>query len=477
MQVSLKRLLKKKDISALLGDVLAPAPRVSITDADGRLLFGVDPAGTPATFPINLKGKTIGLVRGEAEQARLTASIISHLAAQEVEKKELGKETLDKYKEINLLYEITEKLTALLNKEDVARVVISEIQKIIRADYIGFLILEEESGLLKPVATWGKDIWQGKIELVGKGITGEVVLSGKGEIVNDCKSDPRCLEEKSPVSSLICAPLVIKDKCSGVVAVGTGEPHNYSAGDLKLLSALAFQGASTLENIHLFDNFLKEQEEKLQVTRIFGRYVASQVVDEILNLGEQNLKLGGLSREITVLFVDIRQFTTFVEQLSPEETVELLNQFFEIVTQCIFDNKGTIDKFIGDAVMAFFNAPLLLDNHAYWAVKAAQQIMQEISSLQEQAWERWKINLQPGIGINIGEAVVGNIGTESRMDYTAIGDTVNLAQRLESMATPGQVLFSEAVYQQVKDSFPMEPLAEKTVKGKSKPVNIYCLRR
>jgi adenylate cyclase len=224
-------------------------------------------------------------------------------------------------------------------------------------------------------------------------------------------------------------------------------------------------------------NFIVERRDKQRVTRLFGRYVAPQVVEEILSIGEDNLRLGGTRRRITLLFIDIRGFTPLSEKLSPEEVVKVLNEYFEIVTRCIFENKGTIDKFMGDAAMALFNAPLALEDHALWAVKAAKAITEEGAVLQQKVLEMSGVTLHFGIGINTGDAVVGNIGAENRMEYTAIGDTVNLAARLESNAKPGQVLVSETVYQDVAGRLPLEPVGEIQVKGKSQSVMVYQLMK
>jgi adenylate cyclase len=222
-------------------------------------------------------------------------------------------------------------------------------------------------------------------------------------------------------------------------------------------------------------NFVVEQRDRQRVTRLFGRYVAPQVVEEILSVGEENLRLGGTKRKVTLLFIDIRGFTPLSEKLSPEEVVKVLNEYFEMVTRSIFENKGTVDKFMGDAAMALFNAPLPLEDHALWAVKAAKAITEEGAALQQRVLEMSGVTLHFGIGINTGEAIVGNIGSENRMEYTAIGDAVNLAARLESNAKPGQVLVSETVYQEVAGRLPLEPVGEIQVKGKSQPVMVYQL--
>ena len=221
--------------------------------------------------------------------------------------------------------------------------------------------------------------------------------------------------------------------------------------------------------------FITEQQERQRVTRMFGRYVAQQVVDQILESGEDSLKLGGDRKNVSLLFIDIRGFTPLSEKLTPEEVVSFLNEYFEIVTKCIFNNKGMVDKFMGDAVMAIFNAPMDIEDHAYWALRAAQDIIAEGAELQRKVMEMVGVKLYFGIGINTGDAVVGNIGAENRYEYTAIGDTVNLAARLESNAKPGQVLVSKAVYDAVEGKIPLESVGEIMVKGKSKPIQIYEL--
>lgn len=240
-----------------------------------------------------------------------------------------------------------------------------------------------------------------------------------------------------------------------------------------MLSALAFQAATAIENIRLFDSFLQEQDARERVTRLFGRYVASQVVDEILKIGEDNLKLGGARRQVSIMFVDIRGFTRMSEKLPPEEVVEMLNRYFYVVTRCIFEKQGTIDKFMGDAVVAVFNAPLFLPDHSFQAVEAARAIHRESQSLRDWARDRWGFDLRMGIGINTGEVIAGNIGTDNRMEYTVIGDAVNLAARLESIAGPGQILISETVSREIHGRVLYGVVGEVTLKGKEKPVKVY----
>lgn len=221
--------------------------------------------------------------------------------------------------------------------------------------------------------------------------------------------------------------------------------------------------------------YLEEYMERRRITGVFGRYVAPQVVDEILKGGEEGLKLGGARREISALFVDIRGFTPMSERVEPEQVVEILNDYLNLTASSIFKYGGTLDKFIGDATMAIFNAPMDLEDHAFHAVQTAWAMKEGSLELQKGLEEKYGRSVQFGIGVNTGYAVVGNIGAKFRMDYTAIGDTVNTAARLESNAKPGQILISEATYERVKDRVLATSLGEIKVKGKEQGVPVYQL--
>ncbi|MEC1179006.1 adenylate/guanylate cyclase domain-containing protein [Metasolibacillus meyeri] len=222
-------------------------------------------------------------------------------------------------------------------------------------------------------------------------------------------------------------------------------------------------------------NYFTEQLERKRITSIFGRYVAPQVVTEILENGEEGLKLGGSRKDISVIFVDIRGFTTLSESVEPEEIVGILNEYLNLTANCIFEYGGTLDKFIGDATMAIFNAPLPIENHELQAVKTAWAMKEGAAVLEEKLLERYGKSVKFGIGIHTGPAVVGNIGSKTRMDYTAIGDTVNTAARLESNTKPGQIIISDKVYEKVKNQVVVNPLGEIHVKGKVEGITIYEL--
>ena len=222
-------------------------------------------------------------------------------------------------------------------------------------------------------------------------------------------------------------------------------------------------------------HYLVEVIEKRKLTGTFKKYVAPQVVDEIIKMGEQALKLGGAKQHIACMFVDIRGFTPMSEALAPEDVVSVLNEYLDLASKAVFKHEGTLDKFIGDATMAIYNAPLELDDYAYKAVLTAWDIVKGSDELNKKLYEKHGRSVSFGIGLNLGDAVVGNIGTDVRMDYTAIGDTVNTAARLESQAKPGQVLLSESLYEAVKDRIKAVDLGEISLKGKANGVKVFGL--
>ncbi len=223
----------------------------------------------------------------------------------------------------------------------------------------------------------------------------------------------------------------------------------------------------------VIEGYLAEILRRRRVVNVFKQYVAPQIVEKISRDTDFELVLGGENRHIAVLFVDIRGFTTMSESLRPEEVVEILNEYLSLTTKSIFDNGGTLDKFVGDATMAVFNAPFALDDYIFKAVCTAWDMKAGADAIAEKFEKRFGKTVAFGIGVNCGDAVVGNIGCEFRMDYTAIGDTVNTAARLESNAKRGQILISQAVYEAVKDRVKVTPMGEIPLKGKSKGVFVY----
>lgn len=213
--------------------------------------------------------------------------------------------------------------------------------------------------------------------------------------------------------------------------------------------------------------------DKRRIVNTFKKYVAPDVVEQAINQGQADIPLGGTLKDIAVLFVDIRGFTTLSEKLSPREVVDLLNDYFENITNAVFNNQGTLDKFIGDAAMAVFNSPFDLEDYTYKAVKTALDIQKCSEEIARISHEKTGIKIGFGVGVNCGEAIIGNMGSEYRVEFAAIGGTVNTASRLEGVAKAGQVIISKKVYDRLKGRIDVTWLGNVSLKGKAKEVEIY----
>jgi adenylate cyclase len=209
-----------------------------------------------------------------------------------------------------------------------------------------------------------------------------------------------------------------------------------------------------------------------KIKRAFGSYVARQVVDEILKHPDE-ITFSGERRDVTVIFCDMRGFTPLTERLPPEEVVAALNSFYSLMIDLTIKNDGTINKFLGDAVMAIFGAPTAYPDHCLRAIETALEMQAGVAELSARRVAEGKEAITIGIGISAGEAVAGTVGTENQMEYTVIGDKVNLAARLESNAKPGQILVSESTYRQVADRVQARCLGVMNVKGKEEQVTVY----
>jgi adenylate cyclase len=221
--------------------------------------------------------------------------------------------------------------------------------------------------------------------------------------------------------------------------------------------------------------FFMEERRARDIRRMFSSYVSKRIVDELIR-DPSKAKLGGDRKEITVLFSDIRGFTSFSEKLQPEEVVSLLNEYLGAMTEIVFEHEGTLDKFVGDAIVALWGAPIGQPDHAERGVRCALAMIDRLKKLQDKWKAEGKHVIDIGIGINTGEMVVGNIGAPGKkMDYTVIGDNVNLGARLEGLTRQynNHIIISEYTYAKVKDAVQAKELGTVTVKGKQKPVVVY----
>jgi class 3 adenylate cyclase len=270
----------------------------------------------------------------------------------------------------------------------------------------------------------------------------------------------------------MCAPFICKDELLGIISLDTmSSLHSFSAEDLAMLTSIAGQAAIAIKNAHLF--VAVEKETRVRAT--LSRYLSKDVVEGVID-GTIPLQLGGEKKYGTVFFCDIVGFTRIAENLSAVEVVEKLNRYFAITTEIITRNRGTLHKFGGDMIMAFWNV-MFSDEHAQIkAIRASVEMQSAVWKFDNELTAAGQAPLFLGIGCNTGDFAGGNVGGEERMEYTVIGDNVNLAQRIESLASRWQVFTAESTYAPAASQCCAVKLPLAHVKGKSVPIQIFSIR-
>lgn len=294
-------------------------------------------------------------------------------------------------------------------------------------------------------------------------------------LITDLSADERFSGSESMIvsglRSAMCAPLMAKGRLAGVLYVDNMQrAEAFTQEELNVFAVVASQAAAAIDSALAHQKIARQSLERAALER----FLAPEVV-ELVAASPEQVKLGGTNQKVTVLFSDIRGFTSLSETLPPERIVEILNEYFTRVTDVIFDHGGTLDKFLGDGLMALFGAPFSKGNDAANAVKASLAIQDLVRELNRDAEARGWPELRVGIGISTGIVTAGNIGSPKRIDYTVIGDAVNVSSRLCSNAEAAQVLISESTAAEVHGVFDLRELQPMQLKGKSAPLDVYAV--
>ena len=392
------------------------------------------------------------------------------------------KELRRKAKALDLLYEMSKTLGTVFDLKEIFVKATDLIFRGTPAERVVALLADETVDgkildySLYPIATRARDA---KLEeaseklTISRTITLKVMREKVALLSQDAKTDEQFRGAASIVAqgvrSTICAPLITESNVHGVVYADRFDPFSsFSSDDLELISAVAAQTAMVVETVKAHNRLAREEVARANYSRFMPEYV----VKELLN-NPNSFKLGGVNQTVTILFADIRGFTAFAEREKPEKVVGLLNRYFSRMSEIIFAHGGTLDKYIGDGLMAIFGAPTASPEDAKNALKAAVAMQIQMITLNKELESEGYQRINIGIGLHTGEAVIGYIGSDRRSEYTAIGDTVNLASRLESNAAGGQILVSEATARAGGDVFsylPQEPL---TVKNRQQAVSLF----
>ncbi|RME77468.1 MAG: GAF domain-containing protein, partial [Chloroflexi bacterium] len=398
---------------------------------------------------LNAIERALTVTRLQREKEELTQRLIS-----------TNRQLEQRLHELNILYRIGKSITALTDPETMLERIVDAVLFVTNGDEGVLVLVDPKTGEARRHVTkqrLDQATGGGKRPRLNTGLL-MATATREGGMVEIGKEN------------ILSVPLQLGKRMVGTLSV-MRQTGPFSAYDEQLLRMLADYAAIALHNLQLVRLLhARKEQEKEQLKQLFERYVSPTVVERLLSRPDQ-LELGGHRQTLTVLFADVRGFSAFSTRISPEILIELLNQYLRVAAEAILSEQGTLDKFMGDAVMAFFNAPLPQPDHTLRAVRAAQKLLQKVELVHQYLPPEQRLEF--GVGIDVGEAVVGNIGTSQLMNYTAIGDTVNKAKRLQENARGGQILVSQEVYFMLSGQVEARSVGDMHLKGQSRPETVY----
>jgi len=379
---------------------------------------------------------------------------------------------------LRTFYEVSQAIGVIQTLDVLLNQVMTSLFRVFTQAERGFIMLrgEEGSGKLTPAVVRKFGSHPDAQITVSQTIIDEVRARKVAVLSRDALSDARFQGGQSissfNIRSVMCAPLICQGEILGIIHIDTtSATDSFDREDLKLLAGIASQAAISIKNAQL----LEEVRREVELRSNLARYMSPAFVEQVLS-GSRTVDLGGRLSQGTVLFSDIVGFTSMTLTMRPEEVVKRLNRYFEIMVEVIFVNGGSIDKFGGDAIIAVWGAPVPSEDDAFFAVKAALEMQNGLFGFNYALLQDGLTPIEMGIGLNSGTFLAGNIGSARRMEYTVIGENVNLAQRIEAVTTEKQVYISQSTFEQVAGrvvGFRM-PLTE--LKGVEAPVTLYSVK-
>ncbi|MGB5415188.1 MAG: adenylate/guanylate cyclase domain-containing protein [Polyangiales bacterium] len=457
-------------------------PGDEITIGSTRIIFDPPDRATSISFDALLNDEpreaTNRFKIGDTNAGPLIRAKVSALADKTFFAEELVQDDASlrrDYEKLRASYEVTRaielgtSITALCSK------ILEVAFRLVPADR-GVVLLHNEQNVLEPVSVRSaEDVDPNQEVVVSKTVLDTVVREKEAVLSHDASADARFQSAQSVIMqgirSTMCVPLLQGDTVLGVMMLDSKlATHAFTDKDLALFETVASQAAIAVQNTL----FAKRIEQEAVMRERFRRLLSPAIAEQVLS-GQLEVTKGGELRETTILFADIRGFTSMSESHEPEIVVDALNEYFERMVEIAFRYEGTLDKFIGDEMMVLFGSPVAHDDDADRAVRAALEMQGALSDLNERHEAQGLPPFEIGIGINTGEVVAGYIGSSQALEYTVIGDPVNTGARLCSLAKPGQTLLSEGTVEKLTGGFAFEELPEEKVKGKAQPIRVFEL--
>jgi len=379
------------------------------------------------------------------------------------------------YEKLRLGHELFQNIGLDNSLSSVLEKVSNEMLRIFHSDSCVILLLNPSSGELIPKVVRTLDGVEDRVSVSGS-VLNEVQETRSAVLLSDTSSDDRFSSSSSlimqGIRSVMCAPIMHDGEFFGVVHMDSQQGQaSFNRKDLQLFTGIVQYVAMAVANAHLIRKIEREARSKAQ----FERLLSPSVVEQVMS-GKVTLEKGGKLRDVTILFADIRGFTSMARHSDAIHVVAMLNRYFEMVVDVVFKYGGTVDKYIGDEIMVLFGAPVEMEDPADQAVACALEMQSSLDAFNIERERHGEDKIRIGIGINSGEVVVGSIGSSQTMQYTCIGDAVNIASRLTDMAKPGQVIVSENTLAELTGTAEYDALPPVPLKGLEGDVKTYVVR-
>ena len=431
-------------------------------DDDSKLVKGIN----EIRREMETVSQSISMISSPSSTTRVQDTPVAGLSPVEMEKMSRA------FRRLDALYQATKLLAGDFDLKKRMEQVLDLAIEVTGAER-GFLIVRAENSeeIEASVArAMGSELREGSPSM---GIARQAAVDGEPVLMADSGADQQFGARESiirlQIRSAMCVPMRMEDRILGALYVDTSKATvRFAEEDLELFQALGNQAAMALENVRLHERMVAEEKKRANL----GRFLSPAVVEVIMG-SAKDLELGGQMKPVTTLFCDVRSFTPLAERLPAEELIGLLNEHFTAMTEIIFRYNGTLDKFVGDEVMALFGAPFAAGNDPEQAIRAALAMQERNSELNKRRRENNRPEIHIGIGIDTGDVVAGLIGSLDRMDYTVLGDHVNTASRLCSVARSGEVIVGRATYEAAKLFFDAESIGTPVLKGKAVSVEAF----
>ena len=447
--------------------------KFSVSDAEGGVLWGSDLVYTQS-FELLENEVLFARVNADKEQGQLMADLIMTLVRKDQEKKKIGNEVLGLYREINMIYDFSERLSETIEEASIAAMALKEASQIIDSSHGLFLVYEKELDRVVQLASFGEDEERDKNIDSQNVILKELIKRGTSSIVEQqrIKANPALRH----LEAMMYAPLKVKNHTLGMVILGHNEPKEFTAAELKLLTTIALQSAVAIESAQLYQKGLraaKEREEAITaIHKVSQKFVPNEFIKSLGKDKITEVSLGDLvEKEVAVMFVDIRDFTTLSENLNPTDNFLFINSFNKRMGPIIRKHEGFIMQYLGDGFMALF------PNGAQNALRAAVAMNKELENFNRERIDKNRVPIKIGIGMQNGNLIMGITGDIERLDAAIISDTVNTASRIEGLSKHfgTNILITERCIENLTqpEEFDFRFLGPVQVKGKQKPIRLY----